>query len=48
MPDTPKKAPPPQLKERPFHNDWFFVSAYVLLALFIISQIFLIFWVEFF
>ena len=36
------------LKERFFHNDWFFLSSYVLLFLFLVIQFLLIFWLDIF
>lgn len=45
MPKSPAKK---IAYERPFHNDWFFVSSYVLLAIFLVAQIFLIFWMDLF
>jgi len=48
---TPPGPKPPAQKracERPFHNDWFFASSYILLGIFIVAQFFLIFWMDLF
>ncbi len=38
----------PALRERHFHNDWFFLSSYILLGLFLAAQFLLIFWLDLF
>ena len=40
----PPKTRDGALKERPFHNDWFFLSSYILLGIFLVAQVFLVFW----
>lgn len=48
MPPVSDKKPPAVFRERPFHNDWFFVSSYVLLVVFLVAQFVLIFWLDIF